>query len=97
MTKCEICKYQENCPDIVEFNSVWCIAHRKLPKNFGNEYIKKQQLISFLEERINLCDKVIKEFSKNYDIYWKRVEDNRAMKMVLQEVLDFVNKGGKDE
>ena len=42
MTKCEICKYQEDCPDIVEFNSVWCIAHRKLPKKFGNEYIDKR-------------------------------------------------------
>ena len=52
MKKCEMCKYQKDCPDIVEFDSIWCIAHRKLPKNFGNEYIEKQQLISFLEDKI---------------------------------------------
>ena len=69
--------------------------------DYANELTKlnveKQRLISFLEERINLCDKDIKEFSKDYNVYFRIVEDTKTMKRAFQEVLDFVNKGGKDE
>ena len=59
--------------------------------NFDNRYINKQQLISFLENKIKEYDKSIKEYAKPISKYVK------AKKIALLEVLDFVNKGGKDE
>ena len=57
---------------------------------------EKQQLISFLKDKIR---------ELNYNIYkydtWHEVGENKEfMKLqvgIYQEVLDFVNKGGKDE
>ena len=59
MKKCDICKYEKKCPDIVEIDSVYCMVHRTIPRSFYNEYIEKQQLISFLEDKIkeNLLNK----------------------------------------
>ncbi len=96
MTKCEICKYQENCPDIVEFDSVWCIAHRKLPKNFGNKYIEKQQLISFLEDKIKEYEKLKKYLYEKENTKLVRKATISGCIGAFQEVLDFVNKGGKE-
>ncbi len=96
MSKCEICKYQKDCPDIVEENSVYCLVHRKIPKNFDNEYIEKQQLISFLEDKI----KEYKEKISKYDLWHEAGEDINFLilkKQIYQEVLDFIEKGGKDE
>ena len=92
MTKCEICKYQKDCPDMVEENSIYCLTHRRIPKNFNNEYIKKQQLISFLKDKIkenNKKQEGLNAYESCYS-YCEGVND------ILQEVLDFV-KGGKDE
>ena len=102
MTKCKICKYQKDCPGVVEENSIYCLAHRKIPKNFNNEYIEKQQLISFLEDNIrNRLNTV--EFYENQDIQGTKEELEKTVSRLLaelniyQEVLDFVEKGGKDE
>ncbi len=58
---------------------------------------EKQQLISFLEDKINLCNKDIKKLSENYCDYFSIIKENQVMLKVFQEVLDFVNKGGKDD
>ena len=61
--------------------------------NFDNRYINKQQLISFLEERIKQNEKRLEQFcykEPGYS-YCEGIDD------VLEEVLDFVTKGGKDE
>ncbi len=52
---------------------------------------KKQQLISFLEDRINESNKVIKQYKKQKEYY----DDELYRKEAFQEVLNFVNKGGK--
>ena len=57
---------------------------------------EKQQLISFLEDKIKLCDKDIKEFSKNRNVYFRIIEDTKMCKRTYQDVLDFVKKGGKE-
>ncbi len=55
---------------------------------------EKQQLISFLEEKIKECNKNIDEF---FSTYGKATINNTEIKRkAFQEVLDFV-KGGKDE
>ena len=90
MKRCDICKYQKDCPDIVDIDSIWCITHRRIPKNFDNEYIEKQQLISFIRDKIQ--ENVDKNKKTNYDLdilYTGKI-------VSLQEVLDFVNKGGKE-
>ena len=61
-------------------------------KNLENE---KQQLISFLDDRINLCDKDIKEFDKNRNVYFRIIEDTKMCKKTYQDVLNFINKGFK--
>lgn len=82
----------------------------KYPKRmfFENyEYISKQPLIKFLEDKINICDGVIDttksdlqetQFTFNCK---KALEDtlkeNELAKKIFQEILDFVNKGGKNE
>ena len=58
---------------------------------------EKQQLISFLEDKIKLCDKDIKEFSKKYNVYFDIIRITKAKLKTYRQVLDFVNKGGKDE
>ncbi len=69
--------------------------------DYANEVTKlnaeKQELISFLKGNIKECDKDIKELSKNYNTYFRIVEDTKITKRTYQEVLDFVNKGGKDD
>lgn len=47
-----------------------------------NDFIPKQQLISFLKDKI-------KEYEGMY------VDNDEAL-IILQEVLDFVNRGGKE-
>ncbi len=92
MSKCEICKYQKDCPDVVEEGSVYCLIHRRIPKNFDNEYIEKQQLINWLEDKIREIEEKIKDLNYNEIEYYDEVRID-----IYQEVLDFVNKGGKDE
>lgn len=93
MIKCEICKYQKDCPDIVEENSVYCLTHRKIPKNFDNEYIEKQQLIVFLENKINHLENIIyKSKIKPYGEELHLLENSLNR---YKEVLDFANKGNK--
>ncbi len=69
---------------------------------------KKQQLIiSFLEDKINMCDGVIDTIKSDLEETQftfnckKALEDtlkkNKLAKKIYQKVLDFVNKGGKDE
>ena len=58
------------------------------------QYEEKQQLISFLEDKI-------KEYKEYIDTYKKEKIGNcklycEAKLFVYQEVLDFVNKGGKE-
>ena len=53
---------------------------------------EKQQLISFLEDKIKECEKEIEEFLVREDFHIALDK-----KEAFQEVLDFVNKGGKDE
>lgn len=92
MAKCEICKYQNDCPDIVEENTIYCLTHRKIPKNFGNEYIEKQQLISFLEDKIYRQELLLKDWKMDTYNY----NYQKGIQFAYQEVLDFVNKGGKE-
>ncbi len=58
-----------------------------LAKAFENSKNEKQQLISFLEEKIK------EEYVGGQDIL---AQNNfKAKRQAFQEVLDFVNKGGK--
>ena len=62
--------------------------------NFDNRYIEKQQLISFLEDKIKECNKSIgTDLLKTNATHSNKIVEVSA----YQEVLDFVNKGGKDE
>ncbi len=57
------------------------------------QYEEKQQLIKFLENKIKECDELIeklKKYGNNYDLPLYESE-------AFQEVLDFVNRGGKDD
>ena len=58
---------------------------------------EKQQLISFLEDKIKEYKKTEKYLYEEENT--KLVEKARVMGIIgaYQEVLDFVNKGGKDE
>ena len=96
MSKCEICKYQKDCPDIVEENSVYCLAHRRIPKNFDNEYIEKQQLISFLEEKIREHKLNLLNLKHNIGTTYEEIGKYKGNLHAFQEVLDFVKKSGKE-
>ena len=99
MKKCEICKYQKECPDIVEENSIYCLTHRRIPKNFNNEYIKKQRLISFLKDKLEIIDNEIKFkllAQQGTPILLQEISELRQISLIYQEVLDFV-KGDKNE
>ena len=52
---------------------------------------KKAQLISFLEDKIKECEKEIEKFLDR-EYYCIALDKKEA----FQEVLDFVNKGGKE-
>ena len=64
--------------------------------DYANELTKlnveKQQLISFLEDKIKECDNII--YKSNYDGV---IKNAIITKSAYQEILNFVNKGGKDE
>ena len=64
----------------------------------GEECIEKQQLISFLEDKIKECNRNLKTFEGkeqgDYSVYYYYAERD---KKAFQEVLDFINKGGKNE
>ncbi len=75
--------------------------------DYANEITKlnaeKQQLISFLEDKIRNYEKDI-ENSKSYlehkelfNQVQNNIHTNKCIVNNLQEVLDFINKGGKDE
>ena len=71
--------------------------------NIFKLYEEKQQLISFLEDKIKNYEESI-ENSKPYlerkELFNQVQNDIHTDKCIirnLQEVLDFVNKGGKDE
>ena len=73
-----------------------------ITKDRNNLKNEKQQLISFLEENIrNRLDTV--EFYENQDIQSTKEELEKTVSRLLaelnayQEVLDFVENGGKDE
>ncbi len=56
---------------------------------------EKQKLISWLEDKIKLCDKDIKEFSKNRNAYFRIIEDTKMCQRTYQDVLDYVKVGAK--
>ncbi len=61
--------------------------------------VEKQQLISFLEDKIKECDDTIKLFLKKNDgsmFNGIEIAHLQDFKRIYQEVLDFVEKGGKE-
>ena len=67
----------------------------KYPKRMffeEQEYIPKQSIISFLENKIKVHEDIIKSDKDKITIYVLE-----ALNIELKEVLDFVNKGGKNE
>ena len=58
--------------------------------------MNKNDLINFLKNKINLCNEDIKKLSKNYCDYFSIIKETQVMLKAFQEVLDFVNKGGKE-
>ena len=97
MKRCDICKYQKDCPDIVDIDSIWCITHRRIPKGFNNEYIPKQQLVSFLEDKIKEKADTIKIDKRDTVEEIEKIISRQLGELnAYQEVLDFVNKGGKE-
>ena len=56
-----------------------------------NNAINKNKLISFLEDKIKECEKEIEKFLDR-EYYCIALDKKEA----FQEVLDFVNKGGKE-
>ncbi len=59
---------------------------------FNKEYIEKQQFINWLEDNIKKLEEKIKDLNYNEIEYYDAVRID-----IYQEVLDFINKGGKDE
>ena len=63
--------------------------------DYANEVTKlnaeKQELISFLEDKIKECDNATIVIPSN------RTREIVIEKETLQEVLNFINKGGKNE
>ena len=67
---------------------------------------EKQQLISFLENKIKECDEIIKKAESDFQELKVTLFASKNMKdlikqcnfskQLFQEVLDFVNKGGKE-
>ena len=91
MEKCDICGYQKDCPNVVETDSLWCETHRTIPKDFDNEYIEKQQLIKFLEDKIKQTGTGIHNRALDFNCGLRQGKIE-----AFQEVQDFVNRGGKE-
>lgn len=53
--ECKYCSYLKKCPDIVNHNSVYCICHKRIPKNRNMSYEQLQnnwnKLKEWLEEQ----------------------------------------------
>lgn len=58
-----------------------------------NDCISKQRIISFLEDKIKHCNEIIEMYKTNENI---RELEEFYEKSAYKEVLDFVNKGGKE-
>ena len=60
-----------------------------------DDCISKKQLISFLEDKIKECEQYISLYNKGF----MSVDVERIIykKKTYKEVLNFINKGGKDE
>ena len=60
---------------------------------------EKQQLIKFLEDKIKECMDKKEAFIEGLDNWDLEIDIMKVLnqRKVYQEVLDFVNKGGKDE
>ena len=59
--ECKYCSYLKQCPDIVQHNSIYCICHKRIPKNRNMSYEQLQtnwnELKKWLEEvQINSPD-----------------------------------------
>lgn len=78
-------------------DSVYFIKFYGLNNRIEQLKHQRQQLISFFEDKIKLCNKDIKEFSKNYNAYFNLLQETNTILKTYQEALDFINKGGKDE
>ena len=63
----------------------------KLQYTLANLENEKYQLISFLEDKIKEIEEKIKDLNYNEIEYYDAVRID-----IYQEVLDFVNKGGKE-
>ena len=64
----------------------------KAEKLYNDLYNEKQQLISWLEDKIKKYDELIEKLKKYGNDYDLPLYESQA----FQEVLDFVNKGGKE-
>ena len=96
----------DECKDVQKLKS-WGLAITKYPSLpdhteyptriiFKNhEYLSKQQLASWLEDKIKKYYTKIEECYADLD--WYDADMFEHYKMAYQTVLDFINKGGKDE
>ena len=94
-------KIQGICQDCIYLDKIIPIINQMLKE----EYIKgleqgkldkemeKQQLISFLESKIKESNKKAKEYEQEREFDWQIYEEHTVE--ICQEVLYFVNKGGK--
>lgn len=62
--KCKYCSYLKQCPDIVEYNSIYCLCYKRIPKDRNMSY---EQLQNNWNELKN-C--VIDLFNRSQDIVY---------------------------
>ena len=53
---------------------------------------KRQKLIDYLKKQIKECDKDIKRFKGNYNVYFAQLNDLNAIKKVYEEILSKIEK-----
>lgn len=56
---------------------------------------KYDELIDYLKEQIKQCDKDIKRFKGNYNVYFASLNDLNAIKKVYEEILSKIEKSDK--
>ena len=91
-------KIQGICQDCIYLDKIVPIINQMLKESYidglkqgkFDKEAEKQQLISFLENKI-------KKQKFDERLTYKQIEINACVRNAFQEVLDFVNKGGKDE
>ena len=90
-SKCKYCRYLEQCQDIVEENSIYCMVHRRVPKKIELSEEKSNPISTYgsvsIEDLIEAAERL-----KKMPDYNDLLKENKDLRKKIDKAIEYIEK-----